>query len=313
MRFLITGVAGFLGSALAKRLVEDGHEVRGIDDLSAGREDRIPSEVLFDRGDVNDVPKLWTLMQDIDTVIHLAARVSVQESLKYPRDYNAVNVGGTVSVLEAMRDRGIRRLVFSSSGAVYGSQQYTLLVEDMLPNPESPYAVSKLAAEYYIRTIGRVSDIETLSLRIFNVYGVGQQLPPSNPPVIPQFFKQVLSGESVVLHGKGDQTRDFIFLEDVVTALARAATLPHYLNHQVVNVGSGAAVSILELAEMVGQITKRKPNFLPNPDKGAGVSHMQADLTLMKAVLGIVPKVSLLQGLQRVFEDDGRFRSKGEK
>jgi UDP-glucose 4-epimerase len=308
MRFLITGVAGFLGSALAKRLLEDGHEVRGIDDLSTGREDRIPPGVLFDRADINDLPRLWTLLPSIDTVIHMAAKVSVQESVKFPRDYNTINVGGTVSILEAMRDRGIKRLVFPSSGALYGSQSQQPLHEGLHPNPESPYAVSKLAAEYYLRTIGRLWDIETVCLRIFNVYGPSQQLPPSNPPVIPQFFKQILGGGSVVISGAGAQTRDFIYLDDAVAALARAATILDLPPHAIVNVGSGIETSVHDLAQMIGKILKTKPNLLENPENAAGVARMCADLTQMKSVLGIVPQVSLADGLARIAEEDPRFK-----
>jgi len=150
MRFLITGGAGFLGAALANRLVKDGHQVRVIDDLSAGDPSRLDEKVLFTRGSVSDRPKLWTLLHEVDCVYHLAARVLVSESILYPREYNEVNVGGTVSVMEAMRDAGVRRVVFTSSGAVYGEQANQPVREDYLPNPQSPYAVSKLAAEYYV-------------------------------------------------------------------------------------------------------------------------------------------------------------------
>src|SRR5437870_2552009 len=152
MRYLITGGAGFLGSALANRLVTQGQEVRVLDDLSAGDPSDLLPEVSFTRGDINDIPKLWTLLQGVQCVYHLAARVSVPESVLYPREYNAVNVGGTVSILEAMRDAGVKRVVFSSSGAVYGEQGTQPLRETMPPDPRSPYAVSKLASEYYIRT-----------------------------------------------------------------------------------------------------------------------------------------------------------------
>ncbi len=129
MNFLITGAAGFLGSALANRLAWEGHQVRGLDDLSTGDPNTLHPEVLFTRGDVNDRPKLWTLLQDVDCVYHLAARVSVPESILYPREYSAVNVGGTVSLMEAMRDVGVRRVVLISSGAVYGDQQAQPLIE----------------------------------------------------------------------------------------------------------------------------------------------------------------------------------------
>src|SRR3989304_4663641 len=145
------GPAGFLGSALANRLAREGHQVRGLDDLSAGDPQRLDADVLFTRGDVTDRPKLWTLPQDVDCIYPLAARVSVPESVLYPREYNAVNVGGTVSVMEAMRDVGVKRVVLISSGAVYGDQPEQPMREGAVPNPRSPYAVSKLAVGYYQR------------------------------------------------------------------------------------------------------------------------------------------------------------------
>ena len=168
MKTLITGVAGFLGSALAAKLIEEGHQVIGLDDLSTGKEKAIPSGVQFELGDMRDRPTLWTLLQDVECVYHLAARVAVQESILYPREYNSTNVGGTVSVMEAMRDVGVKRVVFTSSGAVYGAQVAQPLHEEMVPSPDSPYAVSKLSAEYYVKTIGRLWGIETVTLRIFN-------------------------------------------------------------------------------------------------------------------------------------------------
>lgn len=307
MRFLITGIEGFIGAALAKRLVSDGYEVLGIDDRSAGRSAELPSQVYVERGDVNDIPKLWSLMQGIDVVIHLAARVSVQESVKYPRDYNQANVGGTVSVLEAMRDTGIKRLVFSSSGALYGKQPTHMLHEDLKPIPESPYAVSKLASEHYIRAIGGAWGIETVTLRIFNAYGPGQPLRAAHPPVIPQYLRQILGGGSVVIHGDGKQTRDFIYLDDVVAALARAATIKSYPGSDPINVGSGIETSILEIADLIGEVTNRNPQLLFNTDSSAGVTHMCADITRLKNALDIAPSVTLRDGLERILHEDTRF------
>ena len=167
MKFLITGAAGFLGSALANRLSREGNQVRGLDDLSTGDPGVLSPEVHFTRGDINDRPKLWTLLQDVDCVYHLAARVLVSESVLYPREYNQVNVGGTVTLMEAMRDVGVRRVVLISSGAVYGEQEKQPVKETALVNPQSPYAVSKLAAESYVRTIGKLWGIETVCLRGF--------------------------------------------------------------------------------------------------------------------------------------------------
>ncbi len=307
MNFLITGVAGFLGSALARRLVQEGHTVRGIDDLSTGDPRRIPSQVLFTRGDVCDRPTLWTLLHDIDCVYHLAARVSVAESVLYPREYNATNVAGTVALMEAMRDVGVRRVVFASSGAIYGAQETQPLREDMLPNPGSPYAVSKLAAEYYIRTIGRLWGIETVSLRIFNAYGPHQPLPPAHPPVIPNFLHHAVNGGTLVVHGDGAQTRDFVYIDDVVDALIAAATAP-YVDGEVINVGSGREMAIGDLARLILELTRSRAQILYNPERDPGVRRMRADLTKARKLLGYQPRVSLEEGLQRILREDPRFQ-----
>ena len=238
MNFLVTGGAGFLGVALANRLVRDDHQVRVIDNLLTGDPTRLDPAVFFDRGDVADIPKLWTLLQGVDCVYHLAARVSVAESILYPRDYNHVNVGGTVSVMEAMRDAGVKRVVLASSGALYGEQAHQPVVETQQPNPNSPYGVSKLAAEYYVRTIGAQWGIETVALRIFNAYGPGQRTRPAHPPVVPQFLKQALRGGSLVVLGSGEQTRDFVYVDDVVDALVAVATAEG-VDQAVINIGSG--------------------------------------------------------------------------
>lgn len=306
MQFLVTGGAGYLGSALVRRLASLGHDVRVFDDLSAGDPARLPPDVTFARGDVNDLPRLWTLLQGIDCVYHLAARVSVPESVRYPREYNAVNVGGTVSVLEAMRDVGVKRLVFASSGAVYGDQSEQPLHEDLPPNPLSPYAVSKLASEHYIHTIGRLWNVETVSLRIFNAYGPGQQLPVAHPPVVPQFIRQTLGKGSLIIHGSGEQTRDFVYVDDVVDALVRAATAPD-VDRRVINVGSGTETSIIALARAIGAVIGREPDLLTVGTQGVGVSRMCADLTLAKALLGYEPHVFLQEGLRHTITEDTRF------
>ncbi len=307
MNFLITGAAGFLGSALANRLAWEGHQVRGLDDLSTGDPNALHPEVLFTRGDVNDRPKLWTLLQDVDCVYHLAARVSVPESLLYPREYNAVNVGGTVSLMEAMRDVGVHRVVLVSSGAVYGNQETQPLVETVQPNPRSPYAVSKLAAEYYVRTIGDLWEIETVSLRVFNAYGQGQHLPPAHPPVVPFMLKQAMRGGTIIVNGDGTQTRDYVYVDDVVTAMVAASTAPD-LDDLVINVGSGAEVSVRDLATLVIQVTGGKAEIVYNPRTDPGVSRMCADLSLARNKLSYQPHFSLAEGLKLTLDRDPRFR-----
>jgi UDP-glucose 4-epimerase len=312
MRTLITGGAGFLGSALANRLVREGHTVLVLDDLTAGDARQLDPAVLLTRGDVRDVPKLWSLLQQVDCVYHLAARVRVPESIYYPRDYNEVNVGGTVAVMEAMRDTGVRRVVFTSSAALYGEQAQQPIQESQPPSPNSPYGVSKIAAEYYVSTLGALYEIETVSLRIFNAYGPGQDLPPSHPPVIPQLLRQAQTGGSLVIFGDGMQTRDFVYVQDVVDALLLAATVAG-ANRAVINIGSGRGVSINDLAQMVRNVTGREVGLLHNQGHSGGVCRLVADVSLAEKLLGWRPQTGLEKGLRCILEQDSRFHSPGAR
>jgi UDP-glucose 4-epimerase len=308
MNLLITGGAGFLGSALSNRLVRQGHHVRVLDDLSTGDPNALDPDVHFTRGDINDRPKLWTLLQDIDCIYHLAARVSVTESILFPRDYNEVNVGGTATLMEAARDAGTPRVILTSSGAVYGDQEQSLLSEDMKPHPNSPYAVSKLASEWYVRTIGALSGIETLCLRIFNAYGPGQRIPPAHPPVIPNFIRQAMQNGTLIFHGDGNQTRDYIYVDDAVNAMVSAATVQG-IEEPVINVGSGTETSVRELARLVVEITGGKPEEVYNPRVTGGVSCMRADISLAREKLNYIPLISLEQGLRLTMEKDPQFKN----
>lgn len=309
MRFLITGAAGFLGAPLANRLVGDGHSIVGLDDLSTGDPDQLSPEIHLVRGDVNDRPKLWSLLQEVDCVYHLAARVIVPESVLYPREYNTVNVGGTVTLMEAMRDVGVRRVVFISSGTIYGNQKTQPLKESNRPNPRSPYAVSKLSAEYYIRTIGSLWGIETVCLRVFNAYGPNQRLPLTNAPVIPYCLRQALDNGTIVIHGGGDQTRDYVYVEDVVNAMVSASAVPD-INRLIINVGSGQETSVNDLVKKVVEITGTNPEIVKNKTHDAGPSKMRADLSVAKKMLGYVPRVDLEEGLKRTINLDPRFKEK---
>ncbi len=307
MRFLITGGAGFIGTALANYLVAQGHQVRVLDDVSAGDPSRLDSRVLFTRGDVRDIPKLWTLLRGVDSVYHLAARVSVPESILYPVEYNAVNVGGTVSLMTAVRDAGVKRVILTSSGAAYGRQEDQPVHEDAIMHPDTPYAVSKLASEYFLHSIGELWKIETVALRIFNAYGPYQPLPPSHAPVIPLFLKQVLDGGSVVMFGGGKQTRDFVYISDVVSALVAAATAER-LNRSNINVGSGHEISISGIVERIEQVTRRSAHRLSNNEEESGIPRLVADVRLAGDALRWKPRVSLDEGLQKMLVEDERFR-----
>ena len=253
----------------------------------------------FTRGDVADVPTLWSVLQGVDCVYHLAARVSVPESVLYPKDYNDTNVGGTVALMQAMHDAGVRRVVLASSGAVYGEQIEQPLKETCVPSPASPYAVSKLAAEYYVHTIGALWGIETIALRIFNAYGPGQPFRPSHPPVVPAIVRQAVSGGSIIVHGTGKQTRDFVYVSDVVNALVSSAAAPN-TNRLTINVGSGVGTSLNELVTAVGRALGKELTPLNVTAESGGVSRMCADLDRARERLDYTPLVSLEEGIRQV-------------
>lgn len=309
MNFLITGGAGFIGLALTNYWLAQGHHVRVLDDLSAGDErQRMDTRALFTRGDVRDKPKLWSLLHDIDCVVHLAARVSVPESVLYPIEYNEVNVGGTVSLMAAMRDAGVQRVVLASSGAIYGEQPQQPVSESVMVNPQTPYAVSKLAAEQYVLAIGAQCKIETVILRLFNAYGPGQPLPPAHPPVIPRFLKQIIGGGSLMVNGGGRQTRDFVYIDDVVRALALAAQTPA-LNRVILNVGSGRETSISQLIDTMEGVVGRGAHRLERANEG-GVSRLVADVRRAQKVIDWTPRVELAEGLRQMTVKDERFKLK---
>lgn len=306
MNYLITGAAGFLGATLANRLVREGQAVRGLDDLSTGDSSILLPDIQFTRGDINDRPLLWSLLQGIDCVFHLAARVSVPESFLFPREYAHVNICGTVTLMEAVRDVGVKRVIFISSGTIYGEQSEHLLRESMVPCPRSPYAISKLAAENYVRYMGEYAGVETVCLRVFNAYGPGQHFPSSHPPVIPCFFKQACDNGTLVINGDGSQTRDYVYVDDVVNAMVTAATAAN-VNQAIINIGSGVATSVADLAKGILAVTGGSPEIVYNRKADSGVSNMQADLTLAKSLLDYIPTVNLETGLRLTLERDPRF------
>jgi len=306
VRILVTGGAGFLGSALANALVAEGHEVLALDDLSAGDPTRLDARVLFHRGEIANRPKLWTLLQGVDCVYHLAARVLVAESVLYPREYNEVNVGGTVALLEAIRDVGVPRLILTSSGAIYGAPMALPVPETTPPRPQSPYAVSKLSAEYYVHTLGALWSVTTVALRIFNAYGPGQPLLPAHSPVVPRFMHQALGDGSLVIFGDGRQLRDFVYITDVVRALVATLNADN-VNGSTINIGSGVATSINDLAKHILALTGSNSNILYSQAENGGVSGLQADVSLAQRLIGYEPRITLQEGLVRTFTEDPRF------
>lgn len=301
MKFLITGGAGFVGVALSNRLASQGHQVLALDDCSAGDPSQLSRDVRFTKGNISDKTMLWTLLQDVDCVFHLAARVSVPESTLFPSGYNHVNVSGTVTLMEAIRDTRAKRVILASSGAIYGDQTQIPYKESYEVKPRSPYAVSKLAAEHYVRTIGLQAGVEAVCLRIFNAYGPGQRIPPSHPPIIPSFLRNALSNSSVVIHGDGKQTRDYIYIDDLVNAMVTSATAVG-VDQEVINIGSGVETSVLELVRLVRLVTGKKPEEIFNPHKAGGADRMCADISKASEKLNFLPMVPLETGLRLTME-----------
>lgn len=301
MRCLVTGAAGFIGSHLAERLVRDGHEVVGVDDLSAGtRENLVDApEVDLVVGDVRDAQLVRRLADGCAVVFHLAAVRSVVRSLDEPSLATSVNVVGSLNVLEAARAAGAR-VVLASSSSVYGDQEQFPLLESAEPRPRSPYAASKLAMEVYAAAWWRTYGTPTVCLRYFNVFG--PRMDPFGPYAlaVPLFIRALLDGRPPVIHGDGEQARDFTYIDDVVEATVRAATTAEEASGRVFNVGGGRPpTSIRELVRLIGQIVGVDPKPVFEPARPGDVRRTEADLRAARQVLGYRPAVAIDEGLAR--------------
>lgn len=299
MQILVTGGAGFIGSHLVRWLVEQQHEVRVLDNLSSG--DRAwlgPAEqaVHFIEGDLRDFAMVQEAVRGTDTVFHLAAMVSVNESIEQPLLAYAHNVNGTLHVLEAARHHQVRRIVQMSSSAVYGNNERLPVSECEPPQTLSPYASTKLAAEEAGQLYTSLYGLEVVALRGFNIYGPRQS--PTSPyaAVIPRFIDALRRREPPTIFGDGEQTRDFIFVGDVVQALWRAAHAPDIAG-SVLNIGYGKAWSVLDLAQILGEIlqVEHPPTF--QPARPGEVRHSCADVSLLEQQTGFRAQTGLYEGL----------------
>ncbi len=293
---LVTGGAGFIGSHLAWTLADRKHRVRVLDDFSTGRRENLRPDAEVIEGSVTDRAALDRAVAGADTVFHLAALVSVPASVADPRRCHAVNVEGTARLLEAAAAAKVRRVILASSSAVYGDFGDAPAREDQPPRPQSPYAASKLAGEHFART---TAGIESVSLRFFNVYGTRQD--PASPyaAVVPIFAAAVEAGRPLPVTGDGDQTRDFVYVADVVSALLLAAEAPGAAG-RTYNIGSGRPVSVAGLAHAMGRAAGRPVELEFRPPRPGDIRHSTADVSAAARDLQFRARTPLEEGLAAV-------------
>jgi len=311
MRALVTGGAGFIGSHLVDRLLDDGHEVIVLDDFSTGSRANLARSL--DRidlvtGDLRDRRLVAASARDCEVIFHQGALASVARSVEQPALVTEVNVGGTLNVLIAAREAGVRRVVFASSSSVYGDTPTLPKVETMSPSPRSPYAASKAAGEAYIQAFAASYGLEGVALRYFNVYGPRQSPRSLYAAVVPLFVEAALSDHAPLIHGDGEQTRDFTFVADVVEANLKAATCPCPPEGPV-NIGGGARVSINDLWRHVARATGSGLRPEHGPERVGDVRDSLASIEQAGATLGWSPATSLAHGLEAVVAAMGRGRT----
>lgn len=300
---LVTGGAGFIGSHVVTRLVTLGHRVRVVDNLSTGKESNllaVRDRIEFLHGDLCDPDVCAAAVDGIDVVFHLAALASVPASLLNPWACHAANVNGTMRLLEACGRANVKRVVYSSSSSVYGDTDVPAKTEAAEPEPRSPYAASKLAGEQYVLAFSRAGVFEGVALRYFNVFGPRQAPGSGYAAVIPNFLKAALDRTPAELYGDGQQTRDFIYVENVVDANILAAATPA-ANGTVVNVGAGRRTSLLDLIQVIGDIIGHKFGYVPHPQRAGDVRDSLACMRRAERVLGFRARVSLEDGLRETW------------
>lgn len=295
MRVLITGGCGFIGSNLAEELSESHHVVI-LDNLATGSVDNIKRlDVELVEGDITDLALLQDLFEGVDYVLHQAAVVSVPESIKDPLKANEVNARGTLNVLLAARDNRVRKVVNASSCAVYGDTHELPISEDVAPRPKSPYAVTKLTAEYYCNVFTELYGLGTASLRYFNVYGPRQDPSSDYAAAIPKFITRVLNGESPVIYGDGEQTRDFVFVRDVVKANIMAM---ESRVSGVFNVATGRRVSVNELASLIIELSGNDLSPVYDEPREGDIVHSYGDASKIRDEIGFKASYEIAEGLR---------------
>jgi UDP-glucose 4-epimerase len=304
VKVLVTGGGGFIGSNLVRALVERGDDVRVLDNFSTGNRhnlDEVAGDVDVVEGELRSYERVHAATRGVELVFHQGALPSVPRSVQDPLTTSAVNVEGTLNVLLAARDEGIRRVVFASSSSVYGNSGSLPRIESQHPDPISPYAVSKLAAERYCVSFGRVYELETVALRYFNVFGPNQDPSSQYAAVVPRFIAAIGDGRPVPVHGDGTQSRDFTYVANVIEANLLAADAGG-INGAVLNIATGRQTSVNELVDEIGRVLGREGEKEYLPQRAGDVRDSWADVTAARELLGWEPRVSLEDGLRLAAE-----------
>ncbi len=297
--YLITGVAGFIGSNLAEALLAEGNRVRGLDNFLTGKRENLDGldGLEFLEGDLRDPDACRAACDGVEYLLHQGALGSVPRSVADPVLSNACNVTGTLNLLVAARDAGVRRVVFAASSSAYGDTPTLPKVETMAPRPLSPYALTKLACEEYLRLFFELYDLETVSLRYFNVFGPRQDPDSTYAAVIPRFVSALLRDEPPEIYGDGEQTRDFTYIADVVQANLKACRAPRESCGQVYNVACGDRIRLIDLYREIARLlgTDLEPRF--GPPRPGDVKHSLADISKARSLLGYEPQYDVRTGL----------------
>jgi UDP-glucose 4-epimerase len=299
MNYLVTGGAGFIGSTLVVRLLKDGHHVRVIDNLSTGKRERVPEGAEFIQADFTDLEAIKMHFEGIDGVFHVGALPRIPFSIEHPIESAKANIFGTLTVLTAARDAGVKRVVYSASSSAYGAQPVLPLRPDMPPNPLNPYALHKYVGEKFCEEFSTFYGMETVSLRYFNVYGPNMADDGAYVTVISVFKQQKLAGKPLTIVGDGGQTRDFTHVSDVVEANVLAMQSAKVGKGEVLNVGAGERHSVNEIAQIFGGPTESLP---PRPGEARDTL---ADTSRTKELIGWEPKVKFIEGLKDLLGDWG--------
>ena len=302
MKVLVTGGAGFIGSNLVRELLERGDDVRVLDNYSTGNRRNISGlDVEVVEGELRSYERVHNAVRGVEVVFHLGALGSVPRSVQDPLTSSAVNIEGTLNVLLAARDEGIRRVVYTASSSIYGVSNPLPLRETMPPDPISPYGVAKLAAERYCVSFSRVYDLETVVLRYFNVFGPRQDPTSQYAAVVPLFITAISAEEPVTIFGDGEQSRDFTYVANVVAATADAGSAAE-ANGKIMNVAAAAPASVNTLADTIASILDKPVQKHYAPPRPGDIRDSWADISEARRVLGFEPRVSLEEGLRRTIE-----------